>query len=241
MWSPTYDVDELCIGFKGRHKCKCYNKDKPNKWRFKAFCVNDSVTGYLFDFYLYGGKNADKHGDVLCEIIWILYPFIKLVLENEVFNHKGYCFSTENWYTSITIVRRKMAMGDFFSYVACLHGECSYSVQSWETKFNKKWWQLFTDSVHSKCLSLMEIKINHLANCRSQKNCSTVDIRRTPNHVPVIRTTAANNNGVRTNIRGGCLRSTCTTRKDDGKGKHLQFCFQCNGTLCMPTELTEKT
>ena len=61
------DVDELCIGFKGRHKCKCYNKDKPNKWRFKAFCVNDSVTGCLFDFYLYGGKNEDKHGDVLCE------------------------------------------------------------------------------------------------------------------------------------------------------------------------------
>ena len=68
----------------------------------------------------------------------------------------------------------------------------------------------------------------------------SVDIRRTPNHVPVIRTTAANNNGVRTNVRGVCLRSTCTTGKDDSKGKHLQFCFQCNGALCMPTELTEK-
>lgn len=30
-------------------------KLKPEKWRFKAFCLNDGTTGYLWNFYLYRG------------------------------------------------------------------------------------------------------------------------------------------------------------------------------------------
>ena len=28
-------IDEMCIFFKGRHRCRCYNPNKPNKWHFK--------------------------------------------------------------------------------------------------------------------------------------------------------------------------------------------------------------
>jgi hypothetical protein len=49
------DIDEMSIYFKGRHKCKCYNPAKPEKWHFKAFCLNDGDTGYLWNFYLYNG------------------------------------------------------------------------------------------------------------------------------------------------------------------------------------------
>ena len=38
------DIDEMCIYFKGRHRCKCYDPNKTNKWHFKLFCWNDSKT-----------------------------------------------------------------------------------------------------------------------------------------------------------------------------------------------------
>ena len=49
------DIDEMCIGFKGRHVARCYNPNKPEKWHLKAFCLNDSTTGYLHGFYMYQG------------------------------------------------------------------------------------------------------------------------------------------------------------------------------------------
>ena len=33
-------------------------KLKPEKWHFKAFCLNDGKTGYLWDFYLYRGATV---------------------------------------------------------------------------------------------------------------------------------------------------------------------------------------
>ena len=49
------DIDEMCIGFKGRHIARCYNPNKPDKWHFKTFCLNDSASGYLHRFYMYQG------------------------------------------------------------------------------------------------------------------------------------------------------------------------------------------
>ncbi len=49
------DIDEMCIGFKGRHVARCYNPNKPEKWHLKAFCLNDSASGYLHQFYMYQG------------------------------------------------------------------------------------------------------------------------------------------------------------------------------------------
>lgn len=44
------DIDEISIYYKGRHKCRCYNPNKPEKWHFKAFCLNDGRTGYLWNY-----------------------------------------------------------------------------------------------------------------------------------------------------------------------------------------------
>lgn len=49
------DIDEMCIGFKGRHIARCYNPNKPEKWHLKAFCLNDASSGYLHRFYMYQG------------------------------------------------------------------------------------------------------------------------------------------------------------------------------------------
>ncbi len=53
--NQNIDIDEMCIGFKGRHVARCYNPNKPEKWHLKAFCLNDSATGYLHRFYMYHG------------------------------------------------------------------------------------------------------------------------------------------------------------------------------------------
>jgi hypothetical protein len=50
------DIDEMCIGFKGKHIARCNNPNKPEKWHLKAFCLNDSQTGYLHRFYMYQGN-----------------------------------------------------------------------------------------------------------------------------------------------------------------------------------------
>ena len=45
--------DESCFDFKGRHIARCYNPNKPAKWHFKAFCLHDSRSFYLLNFYMY--------------------------------------------------------------------------------------------------------------------------------------------------------------------------------------------
>ena len=55
LCDQNIDIDEMCIGFKGRHIARCYNPSKPEKWHLKAFCLNDSTTGYLHRFYMYQG------------------------------------------------------------------------------------------------------------------------------------------------------------------------------------------
>ena len=59
------DIDEQCIPWKGRHKCRCYNKSKPVKRHFKVFCLNESISGYQEQFHLYRGKAEDRPEDNL--------------------------------------------------------------------------------------------------------------------------------------------------------------------------------
>ena len=53
--NQDFDIDEMSIGFKGKHVARCYNPNKPEKWHLQAFCLNDSSTGYLHRFYMYQG------------------------------------------------------------------------------------------------------------------------------------------------------------------------------------------
>jgi hypothetical protein len=57
-------IDEQTIAFKGRHKAKQYNKQKPQKWGFKNFAVYDSRTGFLLPFKSYGGKDENRPRDM---------------------------------------------------------------------------------------------------------------------------------------------------------------------------------
>lgn len=95
------DIDEMSIYYKGRHKCRCYNPNKPEKWHFKAFCLNDGQTGYLWNYYLYMGASEVR------EPGWsaTAYPIKKLTEPFTTLHHKAknYIMCTDNWYTSFEI------------------------------------------------------------------------------------------------------------------------------------------
>ena len=64
--SPTAQqaIDEHVVKFKGQHAMKQYMPMKPIKRGFKMWCRNDSATGYLFQFDMYGGKQERNVGSL---------------------------------------------------------------------------------------------------------------------------------------------------------------------------------
>lgn len=89
------DIDEQCCPWKGRHKCRCYNPSKPEKWHFKLFALNDAETSYQYRFYLYQGKSEQRPAGVSAT----LWPFHCLI--GERFKDRNHIFVTDNWYTSM--------------------------------------------------------------------------------------------------------------------------------------------
>ena len=97
------DIDEMSIYYKGRHKCRCYNPNKPEKWHFKAFCLNDGRTGYLWNYYLYRGASEVREEGWSASA----YPIKKLTEPFTNIGHKGknFVMCTDNWYTSFEIAQ----------------------------------------------------------------------------------------------------------------------------------------
>lgn len=99
-------IDESCFDFKGRHKARCYNPNKPSKWHFKAFCLNDSGTGYLHSFRMYRGKEERRPADIAATE----WPVFELT-ENERYHNKGHLLATDNWYTSVAVAKHLASKG----------------------------------------------------------------------------------------------------------------------------------
>jgi len=91
------DIDEQCIPWKGRHRCRCYNPNKPEKWHFKVFALNpnDAATGYMCSFYLYEGKAEARDADISATT----QPVKKLFCDNAKFYNRNHIMITDNWYT----------------------------------------------------------------------------------------------------------------------------------------------
>ena len=67
------DGDEQGIPCKGRHSAIQYNKDKPYKWFFKVYALNDAETAYMSNFYLFRGKDVGRTSDVSASAYPIYY------------------------------------------------------------------------------------------------------------------------------------------------------------------------
>lgn len=102
-------VDESMTRFKGRTTLKQYMPMKPIKRGFKMWCRADGVNGYLCDFNIYTGRNADgvEYGlgynvvTKLCQEIYgkwhkIIFDnfFTGIELAQELFTKKTLCSGT---------------------------------------------------------------------------------------------------------------------------------------------------
>jgi hypothetical protein len=92
------DIDEQTIPWKGRHRCKVYNPNKPDKWHLKVYSVNDALTGYMAGFFLYKGKDEARPAGVTATE----YPVYRL-LSHPRWHNKNYFLCTDNWYSSISL------------------------------------------------------------------------------------------------------------------------------------------
>ncbi|KAF9415610.1 hypothetical protein HW555_006818 [Spodoptera exigua] len=57
-----FSIDEMTLPYKGKKagNRRQYNAKKPKKWGFKAF-VRSGVSGYIYDFLLYGGDDTFRN------------------------------------------------------------------------------------------------------------------------------------------------------------------------------------
>lgn len=93
------DIDEGSIPFKGRHRCRCYNPMKPNKFHFKLYCLNDSKTSYLWSFFMYQGKDEQRPPNVSATS----YPIIRLTDHKDLHGINHILFM-DNWYTNVNVL-----------------------------------------------------------------------------------------------------------------------------------------
>jgi hypothetical protein len=93
-------IDEMCIWFKGRHRCRCFNPSKPEKWHFKFYSLNDPDTGYVMDFEPYQGKSEQRPEHISATE----YP-VWLLTQPEYLWHMDRTLATDNWYTSLPVVK----------------------------------------------------------------------------------------------------------------------------------------
>lgn len=102
------DIDEQCIGWKGRHKCRVYNPNKPEKFHLKIYAANDAETGYQIDCYFYYGS-----AEVRPEGVSATFNPVRVLMANG-FNDQGFILFTDNWYSSLEVVRYLVSKGIHF-------------------------------------------------------------------------------------------------------------------------------
>lgn len=88
-------IDESMIKFKGKSSLKQYMPMKPIKRGYKVWCLADSLTGYLYNFDIYTGKQENRQGTLAEDVVLQLISMIDLV------NHQLFF---DNFFTSIPLL-----------------------------------------------------------------------------------------------------------------------------------------
>ena len=52
-------IDEMLVGFRGRCPFRMYIPNKPDKYGLKIMCLADTRNHYLYNAYIYAGKDTD--------------------------------------------------------------------------------------------------------------------------------------------------------------------------------------
>lgn len=99
------DVDEQGIPAKCYHSAIQYNGDKPYKWFFKIYALNDSETGYLHNFFAFRG--AQRHrADVSASAAPVV-----LLTEPVEYHDKNHVMWLDNYFTGMKLFNLLMTIG----------------------------------------------------------------------------------------------------------------------------------
>jgi hypothetical protein len=101
MLGQCSDLDECSCGFRGKHKCRCFNPAKPHKYHFKMFSWNCAETGYCFCFYWYRGKEEQRPANVPATLWPIMKLTTKVIDSQPRVERNNFVLTTDNWYTSL--------------------------------------------------------------------------------------------------------------------------------------------
>ncbi|CAH4037435.1 unnamed protein product [Pieris brassicae] len=68
-----FSIDEMMVPYKGKKvgNRKQYIKSKPRKWNYKIF-VRAGVSGFIYDFLVYGGEDTFRYFFTSLELIHML-------------------------------------------------------------------------------------------------------------------------------------------------------------------------
>lgn len=103
-------IDEMLVGFRGRCAFKMYIPSKPNKYGLKMQCLADAKTHYVYNTYLYCGKNTDgltltdeekKQPIPVQACLRLCQPIL----------NTNRNITTDNWYTSMELLTIMLSKG----------------------------------------------------------------------------------------------------------------------------------
>ncbi|RZF45385.1 hypothetical protein LSTR_LSTR002828 [Laodelphax striatellus] len=95
-------VDEMLVAFRGRCKFKMYIPNKPCKYGLKIMCLTDARTGYLFNAYVYAGKDSD--GLTLdAQEKKLMKPTQSVIRLAKPLEQSNRNITADNWFSSIEL------------------------------------------------------------------------------------------------------------------------------------------
>nr|CAH7722706.1 unnamed protein product [Callosobruchus chinensis] len=93
-------IDEMVVSFRGRCRFKIYMPNKPAKHGIKIQCLADARNNYLYNAYIYCGKDSDAFGDEYKKLLKPTQAVIRLA--KPIFNSNRN-ITADNWYSSIQL------------------------------------------------------------------------------------------------------------------------------------------
>lgn len=106
----TVCVDEMLVSFRGKCRFRMYMPNKPDKYGLKLMCLTDARTGYLFNSYIYCGKDSDGLG--LSEVEKKLSkPSQSVIRLARPLFQTNRNITADNWFSSVELARTLKANG----------------------------------------------------------------------------------------------------------------------------------
>lgn len=94
-------IDEGCIPFKGKHRARVYNKQKPDKYHLRKYSLNCAKTGFCYCFYFYEGKGESRPRGVPATA----WPVLRLLRLCPELQDRDRILALDNWFTSATAIQ----------------------------------------------------------------------------------------------------------------------------------------